>query len=104
MAEQNVYDNAEFFHNYCALRGKSDNYNDLLEQPALWSLLPPLAGRRVLDLGCGFGDACARYADAGAAGRARRAKRAPGAPGRAEGGFASAAAQHGRRKRGRMRL
>ena len=67
MAEQNVYDNAEFFHNYCALRGKSDNYNDLLEQPALWSLLPPLAGRRVLDLGCGFGDACARYADAGAA-------------------------------------
>ncbi|MDR3437556.1 class I SAM-dependent methyltransferase [Telmatospirillum sp.] len=54
---QNIYDNPEFFAGYAHLRQTATGLNDVLEQPALWSLLPQsLDGLRVLDLGCGFGD------------------------------------------------
>lgn len=53
--EQNIYDNPEFFKGYYLLRNRGDNYNDLLEQPAMSELLPDLKGKSVLDLGCGFG-------------------------------------------------
>jgi len=46
-----------FFAGYERLRRTATGLNDVLEQPALWSLLPSsLEGLRVLDLGCGFGD------------------------------------------------
>lgn len=32
--------------------------HELLEKPALYSLLPDLTGKRVLSLGCGFGEEC----------------------------------------------
>jgi ubiquinone/menaquinone biosynthesis C-methylase UbiE len=40
---------------------------DYLERPAFESLLPPIANKRVLELGAGSGDWAARMADGGAA-------------------------------------
>ena len=54
---QNIYDDPAFFAGYERLRRTGAGLNDVLEQPALWSLLPgSLEGLRILDLGCGFGD------------------------------------------------
>lgn len=53
---QNIYDDPAFFSGYAALRDAEGGLNAALEQPALARLLPPLAGLRILDLGCGFGD------------------------------------------------
>lgn len=54
---QNVYDDPVFFAGYAALRETESGLNAVLEQPALARLLPAsLAGLRILDLGCGFGD------------------------------------------------
>ncbi|KAH7143523.1 S-adenosyl-L-methionine-dependent methyltransferase [Dactylonectria macrodidyma] len=58
---QNVYDDPDFFQGYKNLRQSDTGLNGALEVPALQRLLPGLSGRRVLDLGCGFGD-FARYA------------------------------------------
>jgi SAM-dependent methyltransferase len=68
MAEpQNVYDDDVFFAGYERLRRTGTGLNDVLEQPALWSMLPAsLAGLRVLDLGCGFGDFARKARNAGA--------------------------------------
>lgn len=52
---QNIYDNEVFFEKYKELRRTSDNYNILVEQPAMLNLLHDLTGQKVLDLGCGFG-------------------------------------------------
>lgn len=54
--KQNIYDNPEFFESYHQLRASKITYNDFVEQPALKSLLPDLSGKRVLDLGCGYGE------------------------------------------------
>lgn len=64
---QNIFDNKTFFNEYKALREREDNYNDLLEQPAMAKLLPELAGKAVLDLGCGFGHNCLDFVKRGAA-------------------------------------
>jgi ubiquinone/menaquinone biosynthesis C-methylase UbiE len=54
---QNIYDDPDFYAGYEHLRRTGTGLNEVLEQPALWSLLPDsLDGLRVLDLGCGFGD------------------------------------------------
>ncbi len=66
MALQNIYDNDVFFEGYSRLREKPDNANVLFETPALLSLLPDLAGKAVLDLGCGAGDHCAEFIRRGA--------------------------------------
>ncbi len=50
----NVFDNPSFFKKYMELR-EDYNHNDLLERPEMTNLLPPLAGRSVIDLGCGCG-------------------------------------------------
>src|SRR5581483_136236 len=52
---QNIYDDPRFFEGYRDLRDTGRGLNDVLEQPALRALLPPLAGLEVLDLGCGDG-------------------------------------------------
>ncbi|MDE5996356.1 MAG: class I SAM-dependent methyltransferase, partial [Eubacterium sp.] len=64
--KQNIYDNEEFFSSYKALRETDDNYNVLLEQPAMMNLLPNLKNKLVLDLGCGFGDNCKNFINKGA--------------------------------------
>ncbi len=67
MAKQNIYDNDTFFAGYKKLRDNEVNANNLFEIPALFSMLPDLKGKRVLDLGCGFGEHCRRFIEQGAA-------------------------------------
>jgi len=66
VSRQNIYDNEEFFKGYFDLRKADGNFNDLIERPALQSLLPPVSGLRILDLGCGFGELCRDLAEQGA--------------------------------------
>jgi SAM-dependent methyltransferase len=65
---QNVYDSPEFFAGYSALPRSIHGLDGAPEWPALRAMLPELRGRRVVDLGCGFGWFCrfAREAGAGA--------------------------------------
>lgn len=63
---QNIYDDEAFFQGYADLRAQPGNLNDLVEQPALRALLPPLAGATILDMGCGAGDLAAYCAGQGA--------------------------------------
>lgn len=63
---QNIYDNPVFFEGYRKLREREDNYNVLLEQPAMAELLPALEGKTVLDLGCGYGNNCRDFVVRGA--------------------------------------
>jgi len=67
-APQNIYDDPEFFAGYRKLRETGTGLNDVLEQPALWSLLPSsLRGLTILDLGCGFGGFARKARTLGAA-------------------------------------
>jgi ubiquinone/menaquinone biosynthesis C-methylase UbiE len=64
---QNIYDNEEFFEGYSRLRRSFKGLDGAPEWPALRALLPQLRGRRVLDLGCGFGWFCRWARERGAA-------------------------------------
>jgi SAM-dependent methyltransferase len=55
MAAQNIYDDEEFLAGYVTLDRQVRGLDGAAEWPVLRSLLPDLAGRRVVDLGCGFG-------------------------------------------------
>ncbi len=66
MAKQNIFDNEVFFDGYKKLREKEVNANNLFELPTLYKLLPDVKGKRILDLGCGFGEHCIEYVNAGA--------------------------------------
>lgn len=63
---QNVYDNPEFFAGYSALPRSVGGLDEAPEWPTLRAMLPDLRGRRVLDLGCGFGWFCRFAREAGA--------------------------------------
>ena len=67
MAKQNIYDNEVFFSEYRKLREREVNANNLFELPTLFSILPDLKGKKVLDLGCGSGERCMDYLKHGAA-------------------------------------
>ena len=67
MAKQNIYDNETFFGEYRKRREREVNANNLFELPTLFSLLPDLEGKKVLDLGCGSGERCIDYLKKGAA-------------------------------------
>lgn len=66
MAKQNIYDNAIFYEGYKKIRDNNINANNLFEIPALFSMMPDLKNKRVLDLGCGFGEHCKRFVENGA--------------------------------------
>lgn len=66
MSNQNIYDDETFFKEYKTLRETDNNYNILLEQPAIHKLLPDIRGKSVLDLGCGCGHNCIEFAKMGA--------------------------------------
>jgi SAM-dependent methyltransferase len=61
MPNQNIYNDPSFFEGYSRLRWGETGLNKVMEEPAIRSLMPDLTGKRVLDLGCGFGHV-ARYA------------------------------------------
>ena len=52
---QNIYDTPEFFREYSRLERSQRGLDGAWEWPLLKSLLPELKGKRILDLGCGFG-------------------------------------------------
>ncbi|MFU0505143.1 class I SAM-dependent methyltransferase [Pseudaminobacter sp. NGMCC 1.201702] len=64
---QNIYDNPEFFEGYSRLGRSLEGLEGAAEWPALRALLPELRGRRVVDLGCGFGWFCRWAHEQGAA-------------------------------------
>lgn len=64
---QNIYDNPAFFEGYSQLGRSVEGLSGAAEWPALRALLPDLRGRRVVDLGCGFGWFCRWAREAGAA-------------------------------------
>ena len=66
MAKQNIFDNEVYFEGYKKIRDNEVNANNLFEIPALRSLLPDLKGKRILDLGCGFGEHCVEFVAKGA--------------------------------------
>ncbi len=61
-----IYDDESFFRGYVELRQDENNYNDLIEQPIIFSLIGSVLGKRVLDLGCGWGETTVKIADMGA--------------------------------------
>ncbi len=63
---QNIYDDQTFFDGYRALRQNPASANALEEKPALFSLIPDLRGKSVLDLGCGYGENLVEFKALGA--------------------------------------
>jgi SAM-dependent methyltransferase len=64
---QNIYDNDAFFAGYSQLGRSLEGLDGAAEWPSLQAMLPPMAGLRVADLGCGFGWFCRWARGAGAA-------------------------------------
>jgi SAM-dependent methyltransferase len=64
---QNVYDRPDFFAGYAELSRSLQGLAGAPEWPTLRSMLPNLVGRRVVDLGCGFGWFCRWAREQGAA-------------------------------------
>ncbi|TWH46283.1 bifunctional 2-polyprenyl-6-hydroxyphenol methylase/3-demethylubiquinol 3-O-methyltransferase UbiG [Sporomusa sp. KB1] len=65
--KQNIYDNEIFYNSYIKLRVDSTGLNDVLEIPAFRTLLPDdLTHKKILDLGCGFGESSNWYVSQGA--------------------------------------
>jgi SAM-dependent methyltransferase len=65
---QNIYDNEQFFTNYSGLPRSIHGLDGMPEWPTLRAMLPDLNGRRVVDLGCGFGWFCRWARQQGATG------------------------------------
>mgnify|MGYP001171376149 CR=1 FL=1 len=59
--QQNIYDDADFFTEYASMSRSQYGLEGAGEWHELKQLIPDLQGKRVLDLGCGFGWHC-RYA------------------------------------------
>jgi 2-polyprenyl-3-methyl-5-hydroxy-6-metoxy-1,4-benzoquinol methylase len=64
---QNIYDDPKFLAGYSQFPRSRDGLEATSEWPALRALLPEIAGKRVVDLGCGFGQLSRWLGDAGAA-------------------------------------
>ena len=52
---QNIYDTPAFFEGYSKMGRSVEGLAGAPEWPALQSLLPPMPGLKVVDLGCGYG-------------------------------------------------
>jgi len=65
---QNVYDNPDFFEGYSQLGRSVEGLDGAAEWASIRALLPDLKGRRIVDLGCGFGWFCRFVREEGAAG------------------------------------
>jgi SAM-dependent methyltransferase len=58
MGTQNIYDDPDFFERYSDLDRSVKGLSGAAEWASLQALLPDLKGRRIVDLGCGFGWFC----------------------------------------------
>lgn len=67
MMKENKYDDEAFFDAYSHFPRSVDGLRSAGEWHELKKMLPDFAGKRVLDLGCGFGWHCAYAAEHGAA-------------------------------------
>ncbi len=67
MMKENRYDDEAFFGAYGKMERSARGLAAAGEWPAFRALMPALAGRRVLDLGCGYGWHCRYAAEQGAA-------------------------------------
>ncbi len=56
-----IYDEVEFFQQYQKLRQNPHSLNELVEKQTMLAMLPPLAGKTLLDLGCGMGEHLTLY-------------------------------------------
>ncbi|GAA4480507.1 class I SAM-dependent methyltransferase [Gluconacetobacter asukensis] len=63
---QNIYDNPAFFAGYSQLPRQVHGLAGAPEWPAIRSMLPDVTGKRVADLGCGFGWAARWFREQGA--------------------------------------
>ena len=52
---QNIYDNSDFFEGYGKFQRSKHGLAAAPEWPYLQEMLPPIQGKKVLDLGCGYG-------------------------------------------------
>jgi len=64
---QNIYDTSAFFDAYAKLDRSVHGLGGAPEWPELRAMVPPMAGKRVLDLGCGYGWFCRWAREQGAA-------------------------------------
>src|SRR6476469_9678128 len=64
---QNIYNNPEFFENYSLMKRSVKGLDGASEWPSMRRLVPDLRGRRVVDLGCGYGWFCRWASEQGAA-------------------------------------
>ena len=55
---RNIYDNSEFFAAYAEMGRSKDGLKAAGEWHQLQPLFPKLQGKKVLDLGCGYGWHC----------------------------------------------
>lgn len=67
MMKENRYDDEEFFSKYAQMERSQRGLEAAGEWPALRPMLPDFRGKRVLDLGCGYGWHCEYAAEQGAA-------------------------------------
>ena len=56
--KENKYDDEKFFHQYSQMSRSMVGLKGAGEWHALQKILPDFQGKRVLDLGCGFGWHC----------------------------------------------
>lgn len=64
---QNIYDNPAFFEGYATLDRSIKGLDGAPEWATVQTLLPELRGKKVVDLGCGYGWFCRYARDEGAA-------------------------------------
>ncbi|MGE8065643.1 class I SAM-dependent methyltransferase [Pseudomonas sp. NPDC089569] len=64
---QNIYDDPGFFLGYSQMARSIGGLDAAPEWPALKSMLPPMQGLKVVDLGCGYGWFCRWASEQGAA-------------------------------------
>ena len=66
--KQNIYDNTIFYKEYDKMRNENKGYNanDLIEIPNFRKLVPNVQNKKILDLGCGYGENCKYYKELGA--------------------------------------
>ncbi len=66
VSQQNIYDNEAFFENFRQNRENEINFNDVIETPIILGMMPDLAGKKLLDIGCGMGQHAKQYVQMGA--------------------------------------